>query len=188
MPRNDTDKSTDHPSDQLPDTRLKFRMPRIGCFFLFFLTFLSVGGALVLLFYTTFEPPINCETPTELVTVSDPCNILFEEDREALEELAGEVAKEGDCSVAVIFVDERFADFWKLFDAVLADWAPDKGVLLMCGMDKADTYSYNTNIKMALAGGEWRLTGSDVENIRWIIQNDTGFNKANAARLLLTDL
>ena len=190
MPQDDTEikKTPDRPSDPAPDTRLKFRLPRIGCFALFFLFFLFTAWLLFLLFTTTFEPPIDYEMPTDRVTVSDPCGVLREEDREVLTQLANEVADLGGCSVAVLFVDERFADFGNLFDAVLAEWAPGKGVLVMCGIEKAATYSYNTNLKMELVGGEWRLAGSNVEKIRWVVQNETAFNKGNAVFLLLTDL
>jgi len=190
MPNDDIEVKPDagKPVDREPDTRLKFRLPRLGCFPLFFLFFLFTAWLLFLLFTTTFEPPIDYEMPTERVTVSDPCHVLLEEDREILSRLANEVAELGGCSVALLFVDERFADFRDLFDAVLAEWAPDKGVLVMCGLEKAETYSYNTNLKMALVGGEWRLAGSNVEKIRWVIQNETAFNKGNAVFLLLTDM
>ncbi|MBP5586833.1 MAG: TPM domain-containing protein [Lentisphaeria bacterium] len=190
MPNDDIEVKPDagKPVDREPDTHLKFRLPRLGCFSLFFLFFLVTAWLLFLLFTTMFEPPIDYEMPTERVTVSDPCNVLREEDREILTQLANEVADLGGCSVAVLFVDERFADFRNLFDAVLAEWAPGKGVLVMCGMEKAETYSYNTNLKMALVGGEWRLAGSNVERSRWKIQNETAFNKGNAVFLLLTDL
>lgn len=188
MSHEDIPKSPDRHSDQTPDTRLKFRLPHLGCFPLFFLFFFLTAWLLFLLFTTALEPPVDYEMPTERVTVSDPCNVLLEEDRVLLTQLANEVADLGGCSVAVLFVDERFADFRNLFDAVLSEWAPGKGVLVMCGLEKAETYSFNTNLKMALVGGEWRLAGSNVERIRWDIQNDTSFRKANAAFLLLTDL
>ena len=190
MPNDNTEVKPDagKPADREPDTRLKFRLPRLGCFSLFFLFFLFTAWLLFLLFTTAFEPPIDYEMPTDRVTVSDPCGVLREEDREILTQLANEVADLGGCSVAVLFVDERFADFRNLFDAVLAEWAPGKGVLVMCGLEKASTYSYNTNLKMALVGGEWRLAGSNVEKNRWVIQNETAFNKGNAVFLLLTDL
>lgn len=188
MPQNDTVKSPGEPSRQPPDTRLKFRLPRLGCFPLFFLFFFAVGGALMLLFCTTFALPIECETPTEPVTVSDPCNILHEADREILTELANEVAKEGACSVAVYFVDEHFEDFHTLFDAVLTDWSPEKGVLVMCGLQEVDTYSRRSNLKMALAGGGWRLAGSNLEKIHSDIMLETRWCKANAVRILLADL
>ena len=190
MPNDNTEVKPDagKPADREPDTRLKFRLPRLGCFSLFFLFFLFTAWLLFLLFTTAFEPPIDYEMPTDRVTVSDPCSVLREEDREILTQLANEVADLGRCSVAVLFVDERFADFRNLFDAVLDEWAPGKGVLVMCGLEKASTYSYNTNLKMALVGGEWRLAGSNVEKNRWVIQNETSFNKGNAVFLLLTDL
>ena len=136
------------------DERLKLRRPRLGCFLLFFLFFFSVIGLGLLLFSTTFKRPILCETPTDRVTVSDPCHVLHEEDLNFVTELANKVADEGSCDIAVMFVDEHFEDFHALFDAVLADWSPDKGVLLMYGLQ-------DDNIKMALTGGEWRLAGHD---------------------------
>ena len=188
MPSDDIAEPPGKPADREPDTRLKFGLPRVGCFALSFLFFLFTAWLLFLLFTTALEPPVDYEMPTDRVTVSDPCGVLLEEDREVLTQLANEVADLGGCSVAVLFVDEHFANFRDLFDAVLAEWAPDKGVLVMCGLEKAGTYSYNTNIKMALVGGEWRLAGSNVEKIRWEIQNDTSYHKANAVFLLLSDL
>lgn len=157
MAQNNT---TEPPSIQIKsaqpdiDERLKFRLPRLGCFWIFLIFFFSVIAGGLLLFCTTFKQPIDCETPTEHVTVSDPCHVLHEEDLNFVTELANKVADEGNCDVAVLFVDEHFEDFHALFDAVLADWAPAKGVLLMYGLQ-------DDNIKMALAGGEWRLAGHD---------------------------
>ncbi len=156
MAQNNTSKSADQKESEhiVVDERLRFRFPRLGCFTLFFIFFFSVIGGGLLLFCTTFKRPIVCETPTDRVTVSDPCHVLQEEDLEFVTELANKVADAGDCDVAVLYADEHFASFHALFDAVLADWAPDKGVLLMYGLQDG-------NIKMALAGGEWRLTGHD---------------------------
>lgn len=163
------------------DERMKFRLPRLGCFPLFFIFFFSVVGGLVLFFYTAFQLPVVCETPTERVTVYDPCNVIHDEDKEVLTQLATEVADAGGCDVAVMFVDEQTRDFYVLFDAVLADWSPGKGVLLMYSLQ-------NGSIRVALAGGGWRLAGHDSEELfRKVVWQNT-FCRANRVRLLLNEL
>ena len=163
------------------DERMKFRLPRLGCFTLFFIFFFSTVLCSVLFFYTAFQLPVDCETPTERVTVADPCNVIHDEDMEVLRQLATEVADAGGCDVAVMFVDEQTRDFYVLFDAVLADWAPGKGVLLM--------YSLQTgSIRVALAGGGWRLAGHDSEELfRKVVWQNT-FCRANRVRVLLNAL
>ena len=163
------------------DERVKFRLPRLGCFTLFFIFFFSIVGGLVLLFYAALPLPVECETPTERVTVADPCNVIHDEDKEVLTRLATEVADAGGCDVAVMFVDEGTRDFYVLFDAVLADWAPGKGVLLMYSLQ-------NDSIRMALTGGEWRLAGHDSEELfRKVVWQHT-FCRGDRVRVLLNAL
>lgn len=186
----DPPQSDDHVQIRIPgatsdpsqvDERVKFRLPRLGCFTLFFIFFFSTLLCLILPFYTAFPLPVKCETPTERVTVADPCSVIHDEDKEVLTQLATEVADAGGCDVAVMFVDEQTRDFYVLFDAVLADWAPTKGVLLM--------YSLQTgSIRVALAGGGWRLAGHDSEELfRKVVWQNT-FCRANRVRVLLNAL
>ena len=160
---------------------IKFRFPRIGCITLFILFFLYVCISLVFLYRTTFPRKIDCETPTEHVTVFDPCKVLREEDRDALTKLANEVAEAGKCDVALLFVNEDYASFQLLFDAVLADWNTPKGVLLMYGLD-------GCNLKMGLKGGEWHLAGHDEDSLRKSLNRHVYFNRSGSAKILLDDL
>ena len=115
MPQNDTESTSAKPG-------IKFRLPRIGCFSLFFLFFVYVLISWGFLCCTAFPPKLECETPTEHITVYDPCNVLHKEDREALTKLASDLAETGKCDVALLFVNERDSDFQKLFNAVLYEW------------------------------------------------------------------
>ena len=164
-----------------PQPGSKFRLPRIGCITLFILAFLYVCISLVFLYRTAFPRKIDCETPTEHVTVYDPCKVLREEDRDALTKLANEVAEAGNCDVALLFVNEDYASFQLIFDAVLNDWETPKGVLLMYGLD-------GYSLKMGLKGGEWRLSGHDEESLRKSLNEHVYFNRSGSAKILLDDL
>ena len=174
MPQNNTESTPDKQG-------IKFRLPRIGCFSLFFLLFVYVLISLGFLCCTAFPPKIECETPTEHITVYDPCNILHKEDREALTKLANEVAETGKCDVALLFVNERNSKFQKLFNAVLYEWNTRKGVLLIYGLEE-------NQLKMALKGGEWRLAGHDGEALRQSVKAHDFLCRGGTAKILLDDL
>ncbi len=174
MTQNDTEKPSGKP-------RIKFRLPRLGCFTLFFLVFFYVLIALVFLCRTTFPPKIDCETPTEHITLYDPCKVLREEDRDALAKLANEVAEAGNCDVALLFVNERDSSFQLLFDAVLYEWDTPKGVLLIYGLN-------DNRIKMALKGGEWRLGGHDGDSLKKALKAHDFLCRGGSAKILLDDL
>ena len=174
MTQNDTESTPPKPGS-------KFRLPGIGCFTLFIVVFLYVCISLVFLYRTAFPRKIDCETPTEHVTVYDPCKVLREEDRDALTKLANEVAEAGKCDVALLFVNEDYASFKLLFDAVLNDWETPKGVLLMYGLN-------DCNLKMGLKGGEWRLAGHDEDSLRKSLNKHVYFNRSGSAKILLDDL
>ncbi len=134
------------------------RLPRLGCFWIFFI-FLFFAGALATGFYHSVgEVPTSFETPEGRVTVSDPEGVLLEEDQTRLESLAGEIAKLADCSVALMFFDERFAGPKDVFNQIASDWAPGKGVLLV-----QDVRS--TSIRLGLIGGAWRLADWDYDAV-----------------------
>ena len=160
---------------------IKFRLPRLGCFTLFLLVFFYVCISLVFLKRTAFPPRIDCKTPDEHITVYDPCHVLRDDDRDALTKLAGEVADAGDCDVALLFVNEEYASFQRLFDAVLRDWATPKGVLLMYGLN-------DTRLIMGLKGGEWRLAGHDEDSLRKSLSKHIYESRAGSAKILLDDL
>ena len=173
-----TQKHTESTQDQ---QGIKFRLPRIGCFSLFFLFFVYVLISLGFLCCTAFPPKLECETPTEHITVYDPCNVLHKEDREALAKLANEVAETGKCDVALLFVNERNSNFQKLFNAVLYEWDTSKGVLLIYGLEE-------NQLKMALKGGEWRLAGHDGEALHQSVKAHDFLCRGGTAKILLDDL
>lgn len=161
--------------------RIKFRLPRLGCFTLFFSCLFAVILLLTLFLRSVSTTPEEFEMPSDDVAVYDPCGVLQESDFETLTLLADEISEAADCSVAVMFVNEELSDFRQLFDSVLAEWAPTKGVLLMYGL-KAD------RIRMALVGGEWILAGHNKENLRKALLRYSLACKAEAAYILLSDL
>ena len=71
-----------------------------------------------------------------------------------LESLAKEISKLADCSVALMFIDERFANPLDVYDEIAADWAPKKGVLLV-----RDVRGIST--RFGLIGEGWRLADWD---------------------------
>ena len=162
--------------------KVKLRLPKLGCFPLFIIFFFGTFLLGMLILQTTFARPVICETPDpgEPVVVYDPCGVLLKEEVKPLHDLAAEVAKAGDCNVAVLFVDEHFTNFWTLYDAVLADWQPDKGVLLMFGLN-------NGSVKMSITGEGWRLASWDQRKWREDIQNRTSCYRGEAAKILLTE-
>ena len=174
MPQNDTESTSAKPG-------IKFRLPRIGCFSLFFLFFVYVLISWGFLCCTAFPPKLECETPTEHITVYDPCNVLHKEDREALTKLASDLAETGKCDVALLFVNERDSDFQKLFNAVLYEWDTQKGVLLIYGLNE-------NQLKMALKGGEWRLAGHDGESLHQSVKKHDFLCRGGTAKILLDDL
>ena len=173
---------TQNNTGSAPDKQgIKFRLPRIGCFSLFFLFFVYVLISLGFLCCTAFPPKLECETPTEHITVYDPCNVLQKEDREALTKLANEVAETGKCDVALLFVNEQASDFQKLFNAVLYEWNTPKGVLLLYGLEE-------NQLKMALKGGEWRLAGHDGDSLHQSVKAHDFLCRGGTAKILLDDL
>ena len=174
MSQNNTESTSAKPG-------IKFRLPRIGCFSLFFLFFVYALISLGFLCCTAFPPKLECETPTEHITVYDPCNVLHKEDRETLTKLANDLAETGKCDVALLFVNERDSDFQKLFNAVLYEWNTQKGVLLIYGLNE-------NQLKMALKGGEWRLAGHDGESLHQSVKKHDFLCRGGTAKILLDDL
>ena len=133
----------------------KPRLPRMGCFLVFFL-FLFIAGALATGYYhSAGETPVSFDIPEGRVTVSDPESILLEEDQAALEAIAKELSQQADCSVAVLFPDMHFANMMTVYKEIAADWAPEKGVLLLCD-------ARNGTMRFGLLGSGWRIADWDV--------------------------
>ena len=130
------------------------RLPRLGCFWIFFI-FLFFTGALSTGYYHTMgEVPTSFDIPSGRVTVSDPEGVLLEQDQKRLETLAGEISKLADCAVAAMFIDERFASPVDVYDQIAAEWAPGKAVLLVQDVR-------NFSIRFGLIGDGWRLADWD---------------------------
>ena len=130
------------------------RLPRMGCFLCGILILLLAGALATGYYHSVGEVPTSFEIPEGAVTISDPEGVLLEEDQTKLESLAGEVAKAGDCSVALMFIDERFAEPANVFEQIAADWAPGKGVLLVQDVR-------GTSVRFGLIGDGWRLADWD---------------------------
>ena len=162
--------------------KVKLRLPKLGCFSLFFIFFFGTFLLGMLVFQTVLARPVVCETPDpgEPVVIYDPCGVLLKEEVEPLYELATEVAEAGDCNVAVMFVDEHFTNFQALSDSVLADWKPDKGVLLMFGLN-------NGSVRMSITGEGWRLASWDQLKFREDVRNRVSCYRGEAATILLTE-
>ena len=86
------------------------RLPRMGCFMCGIILLLLAGALATGYYHSVGEVPTAFEIPEGGVTISDPEGVLLEEDQTKLESLAGEIAKLADCGVALMFIDERFAD------------------------------------------------------------------------------
>ena len=134
------------------------RLPRLGCFWIFGI-FLFFSAALATGYYHSLgEVPTSFEIPEGAVTVTDPEGVLLEEDQTKLESLAGEIAKAADCSVALMFFDERFAGPKDVFEQIAADWAPGKGVLLVQDVR-------GTSVRFGLIGDGWRVADWDFDAV-----------------------
>ena len=134
------------------------RLPRMGCF-LVFLIFLILGVSFSGAFYHSVgEMPAKYSIPEEYVSVTDTEGILLERDRAALEALANEISGQADCGVAVMFFDAQLANMLTVFDQVAAEWAPGKGVLLICNVR-------NSTMRFGLIGPGWQLADWDLDTV-----------------------
>ena len=130
------------------------RLPRLGCFWIFFIFLFLAGGLTTGYYHSMGEVPTSFTAPDGRVSVSDPEGVLLEEDQKKLEVLAGEISKIADCGVAVMFIDERFASPIDVFEQIAAEWEPGKGVLLVQDVR-------GTSVRFGLIGGGWRLADWD---------------------------
>ena len=134
------------------------RLPRLGCF-LSGILFLLFAGALATGYYHSVgEIPTSFEIPEGNVTLYDPESVLLEEDETKLESLAGEISKQADCSVALMFFDERFAEPKTVFDQIASEWETGKGVLLVQDVR-------GTSVRLGLIGDGWRLADWDYDAV-----------------------
>lgn len=142
-------------SPQKPQVRL----PRYGCIWIFIIVFFIATGLATGYYHSMGEIPTSFEIPEGSVTVSDPESVLLEEDETKLKALADEISKLADCSLALMFMDMRFADPVKVFDQIASEWAPGKGVLLVQDVR-------GVSIRFGLIGDGWRLADWDVLTVQ----------------------
>lgn len=135
------------------------RLPRMGCFWIFGIVLFLATSLATGYYHSVGEIATSFEIPDERVTVSDPEGVLLDEDQAAIETLANDISKQAACGVAVVFFDARFANLTTVFDEIAADWAPEKGVLLLCDVR-------NSAMRFGLIGSGWQLADWDVAAVR----------------------
>ena len=126
------------------------RLPRMGCFMIFIVLLFLVGALATGYYHSVGEVATTFEIPDGAVTISDPEGVLLEEDQTKLESLADEISKLADCGVALMFIDERFAEPVNVFDQIASEWETAKGVLLVQDVR-------GTSVRLGLIGDGWRL-------------------------------
>lgn len=164
-----------------PPKKNLWRLPRMGCFLIFGIFWLAAATLGTALYHSWWKPLLKLEIPTEKVSIADPEKILLEDDREELLEAARKVSETGQCSVAVMFINEKNSDFLNVFYTVMKEWAPRKGVLLMFALR-------NHSIRMELTGQDWKLDGWDREAVWKELSRCSAKQRGRAAILLLRRL
>ncbi len=134
------------------------RLPRMGCFMCGIILLLLAGALATGYYHSVGEVATTFEIPEGAVTISDPEGVLVEEDQTKLESLAGEIAKIADCNVALMFIDERFAEPKNVFEQIAADWETAKGVLFVQDVR-------GTSARLGLIGDGWRLADWDYDAV-----------------------
>lgn len=134
------------------------RLPRMGCLLCGILILLLAGALATGYYHSVGEVATTFEIPEGAVTISDPEGVLVEEDQTKLESLAGEIAKIADCGVALMFIDERFAEPKNVFEQIAADWETAKGVLFVQDVR-------GTSVRLGLIGDGWRLADWDYDAV-----------------------
>lgn len=137
----------------------QLRLPRVGCIWLFvIMTVIAVVFA-TFYYHSCGEIAPEFDIPDGLVTVSDNEGVLLDDDKQMLEVLATDIAKSANCSVAVMFVNARFAGLPPIYEQMAGEWAPGKGVLMVFDV-------HDNSIQFGLLGSGWRLAGWDEEAAR----------------------
>ena len=134
----------------------ELRLPRMGCFLIFLIFFLMCMGFSMAYYHSAGEIPAKYSIPEGRVSVTDTEGVLLAEDLTALEAIAKEISKQEDCGVAVMFFDAQYANMLTVFDQVAAEWAPGKGVLLICDVR-------NSSMRFGLIGSGWQLADWDMD-------------------------
>ena len=132
----------------------RMRLPRMGCIWLFVLmAFIAIVFG-TFYYHSCGEIAPEFDVPEGRVTVSDMEGVLLDDDKQMIEAMAADIAKSADCSVAVMFVHPRFAGLGPIYEQMAGEWAPGKGVLLVCDV-------HENTMQFGLLGSGWRLAGWD---------------------------
>ena len=134
------------------------RLPRMGCFMCGIILLLLAGALATGYYHSVGEVATTFGIPEGAVTISDSEGVLVEEDQTKLESLAGEISKLADCNVALMFIDERFAEPANVFDQIASEWETGKGVLLVQDVR-------GTSVRLGLIGDGWRLADWDYDAV-----------------------
>ena len=134
----------------------QMRLPRMGCIWLFVFVMFIAGVFGTFYYHSCGEIAPVFDVPAGDVTVSDVEGVLLDDDKQILEALATDIAKSANCSVAVMFVHSRFAGLPAIYEQMAGDWAPGKGVLMVCDV-------HDTSVQFGLLGSGWRLAGWDAD-------------------------
>ena len=134
----------------------QLRLPRTGCIWLFvIMTVIAVVFA-TFYYHSCGEIAPEFDIPDGRVTLSDSDGVLLDDDKQMLEALATDIAKSAECSVALMFVNARFAGLPAIYEQIAGEWAPGKGVLMVCDV-------HDNAMRFGLLGSGWRLSGWDEE-------------------------
>jgi len=132
----------------------RMRLPRTGCVWLFVLmAFIAIVFG-TFYYHSCGEIAPAFDVPDGRVTVSDMEGVLLDDDKQTIEAMAADIAKSADCSVAVTFVHPRFAGLGPIYEQMAGEWAPGKGVLMVCDV-------HENTMQFGLLGSGWRLAGWD---------------------------
>ena len=134
----------------------QMRLPRMGCVWIFVLMTVIAVVFGTFYYHSCGEIAPAFDVPEGRVTLSDMEGVLLDDDKQMLEALATDIAKSADCSVAVMFVHARFAGLPAIYEQMAGEWAPGKGVLMVCDV-------HDNSVQFGLLGSGWRLAGWDEE-------------------------
>ena len=134
----------------------QLRLPRVGCIWLFVLMTVIAVVFATFYYHSCGEIAPDFDIPEGRVTLSDNEGVLLDDDKQMLEALATDIAKSADCSVAMMFVNARFAGLPPIYEQMAGEWAPGKGVLMLFDV-------HDNSIQFGLLGSGWRLAGWDAE-------------------------
>ena len=132
----------------------QMRLPRMGCIWLFVLMTVIAVVFATFYYHSCGEIAPAFDIPDGRVTLSDMEGVLLDDDKQMMEALATDIAKSADCSVALMFVHPRFAGLGPIYEQMAGEWAPGKGVLMVCDV-------HEDTMQFGLLGTGWRLAGWD---------------------------